>query len=165
MPRKPLKILGISPGTRYIGVALFCGSELMDWCVKNIEGKWSKGKIEKAMAVISDLIGQHDPDVLSIKKLHPSRTSSNLNRLVGRIKGLSKRKRIRVYQYSIKELEDFFYPEGRINKRELAEMVATEYPVLSHELNREKAHRNPYHIRMFEAVALGSVCLYKSSSR
>jgi len=117
------------------------------------------------MAVVSGLIGQHEPDVLSIKKLHPSRSSSNLNRLVGRIKEHSKRKGLRVCQYSITELENFFYPEGKINKRELAEILASEYPILSHEMNREKAHRNPYYLRMFEAVALGSVCLYKSSSR
>jgi len=161
MPKKPLKIIGISPGTRYMGVAVFCGWELRDWQVKNIEGKWSKEKMEKAMKVVSSLIEQYQPNVLSIKKLHPSRTSPNLSRLVSRIKELAKRKKLEVYQYSIKELEDFFYPEGRINKRELAEIMASEYPVLSHELNREKAHRNPYHIRMFEAVALGSTCLHQ----
>ena len=161
MPKKPLKIIGISPGTRYMGVAVFCGPELLDWRVKNIEGKWSKEKMEKAMKVVSSFIEQYQPDVLSIKKLHPSRTSPNLNRLVGRIKELSKRKRLKVYRYSINDLEEFFYPEGRINKRELAEIIASEYPVLSHELNREKAHRNPYHIRMFEAVALGSTCLHQ----
>jgi len=137
-----------------MGIAVFSGTELLDWGVKNIEGRWSKGKMEKAMAVVIGLIGQHEPDVLSIKKLHPSRTSSNLNRLVGRIKELSNRKGLRVCQYSIKELEGFFCPEGGINKRELAEMVASEYPVLSHELKKEKTHRNPYYLRMFEAVAL-----------
>lgn len=165
MPKKPPKIIGISPGTRYMGVALFCGSELMDWRVKNVEGKWSEEKMEKAMKVISGLIEQYQPDVLAIKELHPSRTSANLNRLVNRIRELAKKKRLKVYQYSINELEEFFYPERRINKRELAEIMASEYAVLSHELNREKAHRNPYHIRMFEAVALGSICLHQLDGR
>jgi hypothetical protein len=60
---------------------------------------------------------------------------------------------------SIKELENFFYPDGRINKRLLAEMVTDKYPVLSHELDREKAIINPYYVRMFEATALDSLCL------
>ncbi|MFQ6031847.1 MAG: hypothetical protein ACE5K2_02905, partial [Candidatus Zixiibacteriota bacterium] len=115
---------------------MFQGSELMDWRVKNIEGKWSKEKMRKAMKLISSLIERYQPDVLSIKKLHPSRTSPNLNRLVGRTKELSRRKGLKVYQYSIKDLESFFYPEGRINKRELAEIIASQYPALSHELNR-----------------------------
>jgi len=148
-----------------MGIAVFSGPELLDWGVKNIEGRWSKDKIAKIVALISDLIEQHKPDVLAIKKLHPSHSSKNLNRLVSRIKGLSRRRKLRVYQYSIKDLEDFYYPEGRINKRKLAEIVASEHPILSHELNREKTNRNPYHIRMFEAVALGSVCFHQLDGR
>ena len=116
MPKKPLTIIGISPGTRYTGVAVFQGSELMDWRVKNVEGKQPKEKMRKAIMILSGLIERHEPDVLAIKKIHPSRTSPNLNRLVGRIKEFSKRKGLEVYQYSIKELESFFHPEGRINR-------------------------------------------------
>jgi Holliday junction resolvasome RuvABC endonuclease subunit len=155
---KTIKIIGISPGTRYVGYAVLYDSELIDWGVKNIEGKWSKEKQKKIMAFISDLIGQHNPDVLSIKTLHPSRSSTNLDQLVQKIKDISNRKRLRIQQYSIKELESFFYPDGRINKRALAEKVAEKYSVLSHELKREKTIRNPYYIRMFEAVALGALC-------
>jgi Holliday junction resolvasome RuvABC endonuclease subunit len=156
---KSTKIIGISPGTRYIGYAIFYDSELRDWGVKNIEGRWSKEKQKRIIAFISDLIGQHNPNVLVVKALHPSRSSLNLNQLVLKIKEISKRKRLRFHQYSIKEIESFFYPDGRINKRVLAEKVAEKYSVLSHELKREKTIINPYYIRMFEAVALGSSCL------
>lgn len=162
---KTIKIIGVSPGTRYIGYAIFYGSELRDWGIKNIESKWSKEKMAKIMAFISDLIGQHNPNVLSVKALHPSRSSPNLNQFVCRIKEISKRKKLRMCQYPIKELETFFYQNGRINKSVLAEKVAEEYPVLSYELNREKTIRNPYYVRMFEAVALGSLCLYQLSFR
>jgi len=156
---KSIKTIGINPGTRYIGYAVFYDSELRDWGVKNIDGKLSKAKMAKIIAFMSDLIGQHKPDVLSIKSLHPSRSSLNLDRLVGKIKESAKKKRIKTRQYTIKELETFFYRDGRINKVALAEKVAEKYPVLSHELNREESIRNPYYIRMFEAVALGSLCL------
>jgi len=158
---KITKIIGISPGTRYVGFAIFYGSELRDWGVKNIEGRWSKEKQKRIMAFISDLIGQHNPNVLVVKTLHPSRTSPNLNRLVAKIKESAERKRLKLYQYSIKELESFFYPDARINKRALTEKVAEKYSVLSHELKREKTIINPYYIRMFESVALGSLCLYQ----
>ena len=146
-----------------MGYAIFYGSELRDWGVKNTEGKWSKGKMAKIMMFISDLIGHHKPNVLSIKSLHPSRSSHNLDRLAAKIKGSAQGMRIR--QYSIKELESFFYPDGRINKRALAEKVAEQYPALSHELNREKTIINPYYIRMFEAVALGALCLSQQDKR
>jgi Holliday junction resolvasome RuvABC endonuclease subunit len=154
-----IKIIGVSPGTRYIGYAIFYGSELRDWGIKNIEGRWSKEKMAKIMSFISGLIVQHKPYVLAVKALHPSRSSPNLNQLVGKIKEISKRKRLRNHQHTIKEIESFFHPEVRINKRRLAEMVVSSYPILSHELSREKAIRNPYYVRMFEAVAIGAVCV------
>ena len=162
---KKIKVVGLNPGTRYIGIAVFYGSELRDWQVKNIESRWSEDKMAKVIMVLSSLIDCYKPDVLAIKKLHPSRSSPNLNRLVDRIKELSRRKGLRVCQYTIDELKRHFQPEARITRRELADMVASEYPILFHELNREQANINPYYVRMFEAVALGSICLNHLNGR
>jgi hypothetical protein len=100
-------------------------------------------------------------DVISIKRLNPSRSSIGLDRLVQKIIALSEKKGIRVYQYGIKELEAFFYSEGRSNKKKMAEIIASEYPVLFHELSSENKNKNPYHLRMFEAVAVGSICFHQ----
>ena len=110
------------------------------------------------MSVISGLTEHHGTNVLSIKALHPSRSSANLDRVVSRIKELSKRKGLRICQYSIDELEGFLCPGEMINRRDLTEIVAARYPILSHELDRERTIINPYYVRMFEAVALGSIC-------
>ena len=164
MPKKIPKILAINPGTRYVGVAVFEGPELLDWRVKVFKGKWSKEKSNKLMLIVRSFIDRYEPDVLAIKKLQRSRSSENLNRLIHRIKQLSKRKGLRVHQYSIKEVEQFFFPEGKTNKRKLAEILALKYPELSHELKKEESNKNPYQIRMFEAVALGAICSYRLSN-
>ena len=39
MTNKPLKILAINPGTRYLGIAVFVGTDLREWAVKVIKGK------------------------------------------------------------------------------------------------------------------------------
>jgi len=105
MPKKITKILAINPGTRYLGIAVFEGPELLDWRVKVIKGKWSKEKQQKTLAVVRNLIERYQPNVLAIKKLHRSRSSANLNLLVSRIKQLSKRKGLRIHQYSIKDVD------------------------------------------------------------
>jgi len=161
MPRRAIKILGINPGTRYLGVAVFEEAELLDWGVKVIKGRWSKAKMDKALLIVSELIKQHEPRVLAIKKLRPSRTSLHLARLADRIRQLSRRKGLKVRRYSIGELEAFFSPEERINKMGLAEIIASQYPALVHEHQREKSHKNSYHLRMFEAVALGAMCFHQ----
>jgi len=158
MPKKIIKILAINPGTRYLGIAVFEGPELLDWRVKVIKGKWSKGKQQKTLAVARFFMDQYEPDILAIKKLHRSRSSANLNLLVSRIKQLSKRKGLRIHQYSIKDVESFFFPGVKSNKNKLAETITLKYPFLLHEFKKEKSNKNSYHIRVFEAVALGAVC-------
>ena len=106
------------------------------------------------------MIHQYKPDVIAIKSSHPSRTSPNLNRLVSEIKDIARGEELKIYEYPIRELKGFFNP-GKLNKRQLAELVALEYPFLSYELNRDKSNGNPYYIRMFEAVALGLACFHQ----
>ena len=161
MPKKIHKILAINPGTRYVGIAVFEGPELLDWRVKVIKGKWSKEKQQKIMMMLRSFIERHEPDVLAIKKLHRCRSSVNLNHLTSRIKQLSKRKGLRIHQYSIKDVESFFFPGVKSNKSKLAETLTSKYPFLLHEFKKEKSNKNSYHIRVFEAVSLGAVCSQK----
>jgi hypothetical protein len=78
--------------------------------------------------------------------------------MMARMRRLCQRKGLRVYRYSIEELKASYLLEDRANKRELAKRIACEHPALYHELNRESAHKNPYHTRMFVAVGLASLC-------
>jgi RNase H-fold protein (predicted Holliday junction resolvase) len=158
MPRTPLKILAINPGTRYLGIALLEEGELLDWEVKVVKGKWSKRKQEKVISIVSELIEQFRPEAVAMKKLHPSRASRNLTRLVDRIVGLVRKKNLKLCCYSIGELESFFSPHEKTNRHKLGDLVASAYPVLCHELEKERSLKNPYRIRMFEAVALAAVC-------
>lgn len=165
MIQQPLTIIGINPGSRYIGIAVFRGSELHDWSIKVIKGNSSHATLKKAKRVITQCLERYAPNAIAIKKLHPSRSSPYLIKLVADITDLARQKGITVSAYSIKDLERFFVGEEKTNKRTLTEAIVSTYPVLYHELNREKHHRNPYHIRMFEAVALGARCFQQLDRR
>ena len=159
MNRRSLKIIGINPGTRYLGIAVLDGSELLDWRIKALEGKWSEEKIKKVTEILSELFDKYEPNALAIKKLHPSRRSENLLRLANKIKEFVRRRRIRVYQYSIKEIENCFIENEKLNKRNLIEAMVKLYPMLHNELRKEQSHKNLYYFRVFEAVALASLVL------
>lgn len=161
MPGEPLKILAVNPGTRYLGMAVFSGAELSSWQLKVLRGRWSKKKLERLREILNQICDVCQPDVLAIKRFHPARSSLNLELLCQRIREFARRKGMKVYQYSIEEVENFFSPEDRTNRMGLAETIASRYPELSHELKKEKESRNPYHLRMFEAVALGSMCFHQ----
>jgi len=156
MTRNAIRIIGINPGTRYLGIAVLDGHELMDWRIKVLKGRWSKEKMEKTLGIILDFLEKYQPNVLAIKKLHPSRRSENLLRMANKIREFSRRKNLKVCQYSIKELEKFFIEEKKLNKLNLIKAIVQLYPMLHHDLTKEKSHKNGYHIRAFEAIALAA---------
>ena len=161
MPKKTLKIIGINPGTRYLGISVFQDSDLRDWRIKVFQEKWSVYKIKKIKKIILSLIEDYKPNVLAIKILHPSRSSENLKLLTTWIKNSCKRKGLRILQFSIKELEDFFLPNEKLNKINLTKKISLEYPELINQINKEKSNKNPYYIRMFESVALASFSFHQ----
>ncbi len=159
--------LAVNPGTRYLAIAVFYGHQLLDWRIKVLKGRWSEEKLDKALSILDAAIDRYRPDSLAIKKLHPSRSSENLNAMALKIRQLALRHGLTVREYSINRLEEFICDQKRKNKRNLAEAVAANYPELYSELHTEypelttekkKKNPNPYHIRMFEAVALGAMC-------
>lgn len=158
MQNKPVTILGINPGARYIGIALFHGAELRDWRVKVVKGEWSKEKLEKLKDIVSGLVAQFQPDVLAIKKLHPSRSSKELNRLVDELKLLAESRKMPIYEFPIKYVEAFLSPAKKINKWKLAALMAEKYSALFSEWEKERTGRNSYYMRMFEAVMVAYVC-------
>lgn len=155
MSREPNRILGINPGTRYLGLAIFDGSNLLEWRVKTFTGKWTKEKADRILDIIREQIELYDISAIAIKKLHPSRSSGNLKLLVSRMVVLGKKKRIKVESYSIKELEKLFITKGKLNKQNLAEKVVVEYPMLIREIQKDKENNISYHLRVIEAIALG----------
>ena len=161
MIKEPLRIIGINPGSRYLGIAVLLGSELREWRIRVFYGMWSKEKMEKIKKKIQDIIDQYEPNIIVIKKLHRSRRSDNLKYLVDWIKAASRRQNLNIYQYSIKDIKSFFVPEEKTNKQKLVGILSSEFPELTVEKNKEKRNKNPYHIRMFEAVALATRCFYQ----
>lgn len=158
MQKEPPRILAVNPGSRYLGIAAFRGPELLDWGVKVITGKTPTEKLKTARTIIVALIGQYVPNVLVIKELHPSRSSRQLDGLVRQLKSLSERRGIKLREYSIQDVKAALCPDARSNKRKLANILAAMYPALTYDLEQETQNRNPYRVRMFEAVALAAVC-------
>jgi hypothetical protein len=144
---------------RYVGIAAFRGPELLDWGVKSVTGKTPPARVKAARLLVRSLTEEYCPDVLALKRLHRSRSSARLRHLVRQIKSLAKRRGIKLRQYSIQDLKAaIIYSGARASKRTLASLLAARYPALAYDLQQESEHRNPYRVRMFEAVALAVVC-------
>ncbi len=158
------RVLAINPGSRYMGLAIFYGPELREWCVKTTGTEGGSKRQEMIRTTIENTIERFDIDVVVVKKLHASRSSRFLGDVRKQMHHLGTRKNMPMSEYSIQDLKQFFDPYQTKNKRQLMEEVAIRYPDLFGELECEKKNKNPYRVRMFEAVALGIVHVHQLDS-
>ena len=165
MQREQLRILAINPGSRYLGFAVFYGTDLREWRVRAMRQDSFQEKVKDVRALMSEIVSRYGVNTLATKKLDPFRSSKELQNLITRIKDAGKAIGLKVSEYSISEVKSHFFPRVRANKRQLMEDVVSRYPFLFHELERAQNGKHPYFIRMFEAIAVGVVCCSKLESR
>jgi len=153
-------ILGISPGARYMGIALVRSGALCEWKVRTYKGFWSKRKLNKAIDHIERMVITHAIDHIACKVPHGSRSSAAVGEIVERLKALAEEYKIEFHTYSIGELKRAF-PVHIQNKRSLAQYISEIHPELYQTFLRENDLKRPYHWRTFEAIAAGLHCSNK----
>ena len=104
MTRKEHNILAVNPGTKYLGLAVFQGTDLVYYAIKVLKGEWSREKMRRVERILSDLIDRHDITMLTVKRLHPSRSSRNLHYLTAAIERLAKKQRLKLRFYTLDDL-------------------------------------------------------------
>lgn len=156
----PMKrIVCVNLGTRYVGLAAFQGGDLRDWRVRSFNGKWSKAKERKIVDFLKEYLDRWQPKLVVCKEIDPCRSSPELDGLAASLMALLKARGIRAKSYPVRSLVEGLAGRKRKSKKILGEAVARRFPALIANLEKERRSLNPYYQRMFEAVALGSVCL------
>lgn len=156
----PMKrIVCVSLGTRYVGLAAFQGSDLRDWRLRSFNGKWSRAKEKKIVGFLKDYLDRWQPKLVVSKEIDSARSSPELDGLVSSLMAILKDRGIRCKNYPIRSIVDSVTGGEKESKIILGERMGRRWPALGHELRKEKTSRNMYYQRMFEAVALGSICL------
>ena len=148
-------LLGISPGTRILGIAVVKNGELVEWRVKTFREKWSRDKEGAILSIIEKICAYYEIQVVSIKKIDPLYSSPQLERLQQTIVRMAKRRHIKVVQYSLSDLD---FEKRNTVKESISEHVANRHPELRQELLRERNNRREYYTKMFEAIAMAERC-------
>lgn len=150
--KKEHRILAINPGKRYLGIAVFLGTELRDWTLKVV-------KERRIVEVLSEFVDRYQISAIALKKYHPSRTSNDLQKVIGSIKEFAKNHGGCIYEYSIDDIKDEFLPQKPRNKKCLLDEILIRYPFLYKSVEQEKRNKSRYLMRMFEAIGVGANCL------
>ena len=150
-------ILGISPGTRSIGLAVYRNGSLAEWRVKTFKGFWSNGKLKDILYELKNYMAEQGITVVAIKRPDTIRSSVGVQQVVSEITVLAKRNDIKVSLYSLQEMKRYYSKEKRFSKSEMIRQVASTNSELHHEYNKEQRNRNSYYVKMFEAIAVALI--------
>ena len=151
-------ILGISPGTQIMGIAVFEGKVLVDRGCKIFKGKYSDSKLEKIIKTIERYVEDYEVEALALKVNSERSTSTFMEEIISKVIDFAKDKGLPVYQYTIDEIKKCFSDCEINNKIELLEKTVERIPELLYEYKKELKKGEGYYIRMFEAVAVAIIC-------
>lgn len=148
---KARTILGISLGTRSIGIAIIKNRQLNDCRIKTFPEKWSERKQKRIVTFLSSVLHGYHIQTLAIKLPHPIRGSRWLCGLLTEIQSIASRLHIDVHIYYIEDIKWLCNEVG--NKKELGEYIVQLYPEVRYEYEKDKNDKHGYYIKLFEAIA------------
>ena len=165
---KPLKILSIKPGTKYMAIAVLDNQDLAYWMNKKIRyGGMSDTQVIKNLEnCLNKLIDFWKPDIIAVEDIVYIQSIKNklLEILVKKIKSFGRISKIKIYFYSPILVRKFFCKKEKINKINTAKLLSEQFPWLYEKYHREKEKRwykIKFGLRIFDAIAVGLFCYHQ----
>jgi Holliday junction resolvasome RuvABC endonuclease subunit len=159
------RILGIDPGTKYMGAAVIAGSSLLGFGVHTLQnGERPHDVIGQARQVILSYIAEHAPSVVAIEKplLVPTKRAALVSVIAQELQARSRELGIRVIEMSPPDVRRIVVGDAHANKYDVAHAIvksgfedlrvklptAPPHPVLGYK------PKDKYWLHMFDAVAV-----------
>lgn len=149
-------IIGISLGSRLLGIAVIYDGLLFDFRVRTFYGKWNEKKRTNIIATIKKAIDQYGVTAIVLKTPKPTHCSISIQELVYEIRLLSEQGGIKLAVCNIACLRERYNVKERANKGVLIQSIISKYPEhtqLAKLHVRERSNRSAYHVKLFEAIA------------
>lgn len=155
-------ILSVVPGRHRLGYAVFHQNKLVFYGIASLSSFKTEDEIDKAIERFFRRIARRlQIDRVAIRKLDKSqRESILLTELTGHLKGLCKKRKIRVLPYDRNFINRHFCKsDERPTKDKTALSLVSKYPELKRYHNLKQEWQQRYYACIFKAIALGLVCL------
>lgn len=149
-------IVGISLGTRLLGIAVVYDGTLSDFRVRTFYGKWNEKKRATIIATIQKAIDQYGIASIVVKTPKPKHSSVSIQELLHDIRLISEQRGINLQVCTVSCLRERYTASARPNKRALIQAIINKYPQhrqLVSRYSRERSNRSAYHVKLFEAIA------------
>ncbi len=159
------KVLAIDPGTREIGAAVFEGRELTYYAVRTVRERGTAQRVlRSAASIITELIETYKPQYFAIEKMFIVQKSAALLSITAEeMKSVARDADLGIYEYAPKSVRKFICQNGSATKADVAKVIAGLYPELTRYLNTRNKWDTEYYSNIFDAVAVGLMCLHQLS--
>jgi len=157
-------ILGIDPGSRFMGFAVIRGHELLDYGVHTMRnGRRPYDVMGQARARVLDLIRRHTPSVVAIEEpmLLPTKRAALISAIGQELHERARELGIRVVEFSPMKARKVVMGNPRGTKMETAEALVKRYGELRSLQPKRPARavlgpsdKDRYWLHMFDALAL-----------
>lgn len=150
-------VLGISLGTRTVGMALFLDGGLADWRIKTFWKPWSEDKQAAIIRTILDIANIHGVTKLIMKSpVHG--VPGNIYKLCIALEEAARVAGIRCHVISIHDLKRRYSDEYLTHSSVFFNRLLQEYPQLE-AICTDKQERSAYHAKLFEAIECAEYAL------
>jgi hypothetical protein len=149
-------ILGISLGTRFMGMAVMYDGELTDFRVRTFYKAWTAEKQGEMIQVLRKVVDRYGITRIVVKSPRPSHCSQNIQELLRDIQRVSAERGIQVATCTITVLKQRYMGAGRGNKQALVQAIVQKYPQhrqLAVIAGKKRSHRTLSYVKLFEAIA------------
>ncbi|OJW84508.1 MAG: hypothetical protein BGO69_10975 [Bacteroidetes bacterium 46-16] len=146
--------VGLSPGSRYIGIAVLYKRELIAWRVHTFRGKWSDAKRQAMLATLEKLFAAYAIEAVAVKVSDKLPDSFSFGQVLGLINVLCERQGIKAKYCTLSDIKRQFSSNKQVTKEAIVSYLVHKYPELTTEYRREERNQSKYYIRVFEALAV-----------
>lgn len=155
MKQRNSTILGISLGAKRTGVAIISYGTLIHWQLHTFFGTWCEEKSKRILERYENYIKKYAVKRVAIKIPPETHHSAAI---IALLKELLKRCQYHgcMVEYKTKAEIKQQVPEVQ-NSRTLIVYVANRFPILSMEQENELRNKQPWQIKMFEAVLMAHI--------
>jgi len=155
----PKRSLGISLGTRKMGVAVMERTSIFDCQMKAFHNAWSDKKHQVILATIERYIVHYSVAHVAVKVPTFSVGAPAVLEVLEGIERLCKEIDVPISICSLADLKKGWCGSQRANKKELMRCILERHPELQREYNKEDNNKINYYDKLFEAVAATNILL------
>lgn len=147
-------ILGIDPGTRFVGIAVLQSGRLRHYQVRSFHGPWSLRKLKAIIRNLEEIRERYDITHIGVKIPDTFPVAKGFNQLIGSFNVAWGNTPIKLLYYPYSEIKAHHCTDDKPDTAMLMHVILRRHPELMTEYLKEQQNEDAYYYKIFTAVAV-----------